>query len=57
LYCRSSNLIILLHMFRKDSEKLPQREIDLAKQRWLDFKERMNAERRQPPRAAGHDAP
>lgn len=57
LYRRSRNLIVLLHMFRKDTAKLPQREIEIATQRWEDFKERMDAQRRVPPRAAGHDAP
>ena len=51
------NLIPLLHMFRKDTGKLSEREIDIAKQRWGDFKKRMDAEQRRPPRAAGHDAP
>jgi phage-related protein len=44
-------------MFRKDTGKLPEREIEIGRQRWADFKERMDAERRRPPRAAGHDAP
>jgi hypothetical protein len=37
-------LIVLLHMFRKDTGELPRREIELAKQRWVDFKERMDAQ-------------
>lgn len=57
LYRRSANLVILLHMFRKDTGRLPQREIEIAKQRWADFKTRMDADTRSPPRAAGHDAP
>jgi len=57
LYRRSRNLFVLLHMFRKDTGKIPQREIETARQRWADFKSRMDAERRPPPRAAGHDAP
>lgn len=57
LYRRSGNLIVLLHMFRKDTGKIPEREIEIAKERWADFKARMDAERRRPPRAAGHDAP
>jgi phage-related protein len=44
-------------MFRKDTGRLPPRDIEIAKQRWADFKTRMDAERRVPPRAAGHDAP
>ncbi len=57
LYRRSANLIILLHMFRKDTAKIPEREIEIARTRWDDFKQRMDAEKRVPPRAAGHDAP
>jgi phage-related protein len=57
LYRRSKNLIVLLHIFRKDSGKIPQAEIEIAKARWRDFKARMDVEGRRPPRAAGHDAP
>jgi phage-related protein len=57
LYRRSANLLVLLHMFRKDTGKLPEREIEIARKRWADFKGRMDAEKRVPPRAAGHDAP
>ena len=57
LYRRSRNLIVLLHVFRKDTGRIPPSEIEIAKARWHDFKSRMDAERRRPPRAAGHDAP
>lgn len=57
LYRRSRNLFVLLHMFRKDSGKVPEAELRVARGRWDDFKARMDAERRRPPRAAGHDAP
>jgi len=57
LYRRSQNLIILLHVFRKDTGRIPDREIETAKERWADFVTRMNAQRRRPPRAAGRDAP
>ena len=57
LYRRSGTLLVLLHMFRKDSARLADSEIETAQQRWTDFKQRMDAERRVPPRAAGHDAP
>lgn len=36
---------------------IPSRDIEIAKERWADFKARMDAEKRVPPRAAGHDAP
>lgn len=57
LYRRSLNLIILLHMFRKDTGQVPPAEIEIARARWEDFRARMNASRRVPPRAAGQDAP
>jgi phage-related protein len=57
LYRRSGNLVILLHMLRKDSAAIPEADIVTAEQRWTDFKRRMDAPKRRPPRAAGHDAP
>jgi phage-related protein len=57
LYQRSERLLIPLHAFAKRSAKIPEREIRVAQGRWEDFKARMDAERRVPPRAAGHDAP
>jgi phage-related protein len=57
LYRRSGRLVILLHVFAKRSARVPRGEIGVAQQRWEDFKARMDAERRVPPRAAGRDAP
>lgn len=57
LYRRSGGLFILLNIFRKDTGKVPRVEIDAAEARWKDFKARMDAQKRVPPRAAGHDAP
>ncbi|MBI3970756.1 MAG: type II toxin-antitoxin system RelE/ParE family toxin [Chloroflexi bacterium] len=57
LYRRSGNLYVLLHMFQKTTRKVPEAEIEIARRRWADFQERMNAAQRRPPRAAGHDAP
>ncbi len=57
LYRRSRNLVILLHIFRKDTGAIPESEIRIAEERWADFQARMNAKRRRRPRAAGHDAP
>jgi phage-related protein len=54
---RSQNLIILLHVFRKDTGAIPESEIRIAEDRWADFKTRMEALKRRPPRAAGHDVP
>ena len=57
LYRRSENLFILLHIMRKDTGKIPAADIAIAKDRWEDFRARMDADPRTPPRAAGHDAP
>lgn len=57
LYQRSDNLIVLLHAFEKSTGAVPKADKELAKRRMEDFKRRMNAEPRKPPRAAGRDAP
>ena len=57
LYRRSAGLIMLLHVFRKKTGKVPPAEIKIAQERWDDFKARMDAVPRRPPRPAGHDAP
>lgn len=57
LYQRSGNLIVLLHAFEKDTGAVPAVEKATAKRRMADFKRRMDATPRVPPRAAGQDAP
>lgn len=57
LYQRSSNLIVLLHALVKDTGAVPTAEKATAKRRMADFKRRMDAKPRVPPRAAGQDAP
>jgi phage-related protein len=57
LYQRSGNLIVLLHAFEKNTGAIPAPEKAFAKRRIADFKRRMDAEPRRPPRAAGKDAP
>lgn len=57
LYQRSSNLIVLLHAFEKNTGAVHVADKELAKRRMNDFKRRMDAEPRRPPRAAGRDAP
>ncbi len=57
LYRRSGALVVLLHVFPKKTGRLPPGEINVAEDRWDDFKARMEAQPRKPPRAAGHDAP
>jgi hypothetical protein len=49
---------VLLHAFRKDAGKVPpEAEKEIARSRWDDFKARMEATKRVPPRATGRDAP
>jgi phage-related protein len=57
LYQRSGNLIVLLHAFKKDTGAVPAAEKATAKRRMADFRRRMDANPRVPPRAAGQDAP
>ncbi len=57
LYRRSGNLMILLHMLRKDTAAIPEADIAVAEERWTDFKRRMDAPKRWPLRAAAHDSP
>ena len=57
LYRRSGLLMVLLHIFEKNTDKLPARDRELAIKRFTEFKARMGAEPRCPPRAAGRDAP
>jgi len=44
-------------MLRKATAAIPEADIAIAEERWADFKRRIDAPRRRPPRAAGHDAP
>jgi phage-related protein len=57
LYQRSGNLIVLLHAFEKNTGAVPASDKALGKRRMADFKRRMDAAPRKPPRAAGKDAP
>jgi phage-related protein len=57
LYRRSEQLVVLVHIFEKKTDKLPPRDRDLAIRRFADFQARMDAQPRRPPRAAGRDAP
>jgi hypothetical protein len=49
--------VVLLHAIEKDTGAIPTADVELAKRRMADFKGRMDAARRRPPRAAGQDAP
>lgn len=51
-----SHLILLLHIFVKKTQKIPPADIAIAESRWADFKARMDARPRVPPRPIGSDA-
>jgi phage-related protein len=57
LYRRSGELIVLLHVFEKNTGVIQPQDIELANSRFKDFKTRMDAKPRRPPRAAGRYAP
>ena len=57
LYQRSENLVVLLHAIEKNTGAIGESDKRLAVQRMADFKRRMDARPRVPPRAAGKDAP
>lgn len=57
LYHRSDNFFVLLHMLEKRTGKIPAGDVALAEARFREFRARMEARPRVPPRAAGHDAP
>lgn len=56
LYRRSKQFFVLLHIFHKNTGKVPESEISIAEARWDDFKARINEEPRQL-RPIGKDAP
>jgi phage-related protein len=57
LYQRSENLLVFLSAFEKNTGAVPRSQIETAVRRMADFKSRMNARRRRPPRAVGRDVP
>jgi phage-related protein len=57
LYRRSERFAVLLHMVDKRARLLPAPDTEAAHARWRDFKQRMDASIRIPPRALGQDAP
>jgi phage-related protein len=57
LYQRSGGLMVLLHAVEKNTGAVPAADKELARRRISDFRQRMDAKPRKPPRAAGHDAP
>jgi phage-related protein len=56
IFRRSERFFILLHLLYKTND-IPEADLKIASARWDDFKARMDANPRRPPRAMGHDAP
>jgi|ERR1700693_3199595 len=57
LYRRSRAFFVLLHMFQKQTKKIPKADIEVAESRWHDFKTRMDVLPRLGLRPLGADAP
>jgi hypothetical protein len=57
IFRRSERLFVLLHMVQHQGDDIPTADKDIAVARWNDFRRRMDAPVRRPPRAAGSDAP
>jgi phage-related protein len=57
IFRRSGTLFVLLHILAHQGNEIPEAAKKIAAARWADFKRRMNAPLRRPPRAAGSDAP
>jgi phage-related protein len=57
LYQRSRNLMVLLHVFEKNTGAVSTSDRQKAEKRMTDFRARMDKRPRQRPRAAGRDAP
>lgn len=55
LYRRSDNVFVLLHAFEKRTKTVSEPDKEAARARWRDFRARMDADPRVPPRAAGAD--
>lgn len=53
LYRRSEHMVILLHIFEKKTQKVPEAEKAVARERWANFRARMNAEPRLRPSPIG----
>jgi hypothetical protein len=57
IFRRSDDFFILLHVILNKTNDIPETDLEIASERWDDFKARMDAVPRKRPRAMGHDAP
>ena len=57
LYRRSVQFVVLLHVFEKHDGPVPEADKEIARQRWADFRTRMDAKPRRSPSPVGRKAP
>jgi phage-related protein len=57
LYRRSVQFVILLHIFEKHDGPVPEEDKQIARDRWADFRKRMDAGTRRQPSPIGKKAP
>jgi phage-related protein len=57
LYRRSEQFVVLLHIFEKRTKAIPEADKQIARERWADFRKRMDAQPRWRPSPVGKKAP
>lgn len=57
LYRRSGQFVVLLHIFSKRYGPVPESDKEIARERWADFKKRLDGGTRKPPSPIGGKAP
>lgn len=57
LYRRSEQFIVLLHIFDKHDDQVPEEDKQIARERWADFRSRLAATPRTRPSPIGKKAP
>jgi phage-related protein len=57
LYRRSEQFVVLLHIFEKRTKAVPEADKQIARERWADFRKRMDAKPRGRPSPIGKKAP
>ena len=57
LYRRSEQFVVLLHIFEKRTKAVPEADKQIARERWADFRKRMDARPRGRPSPIGKKAP
>jgi phage-related protein len=57
LYRRSEQFVVLLHIFEKHDGPVSESDKQIARQRWIDFRKRMDVRPRKQPGPIGRKAP